>query len=115
MTMCSRPFEPQFYAACKEAGTRADAAAPNELRMVERVNPANGHKTIEFSLLASQSKHYKQHGLVKLTARTGEPCIYRWFRLRWTMQSSGNGGKLNLDAFHFRIARRCCGGEIFAT
>jgi hypothetical protein len=42
------PFEPQIYAACKEAGNRPDAAAPDEMRMVERINPGNGQKIIEF-------------------------------------------------------------------
>jgi hypothetical protein len=42
------PFEPQIYAACKEAGNRPDSAAPDELRMVERIDPGNGQKTIEF-------------------------------------------------------------------
>jgi hypothetical protein len=42
------PFEPQIFAAAKEAGTRPDSAAPDEMRMVEKINPANGQKTIEF-------------------------------------------------------------------
>jgi hypothetical protein len=41
-------FEPQIFTACKEAGNRPDSAAPNELRAVERVNPENGQKMIEF-------------------------------------------------------------------
>jgi hypothetical protein len=41
-------FEPQFFAAAKEAGHRPDSAAPGELRMVEKVNPSNGQKFIEF-------------------------------------------------------------------
>jgi hypothetical protein len=42
------PFEPQIYAASKEAGTKPDSAAPGELRMVEKIDPQNGQKTIEF-------------------------------------------------------------------
>jgi hypothetical protein len=42
------PFEPQIFAACKEAGTKPDSAAPGELRMVERTDPNNGQKMIEF-------------------------------------------------------------------
>lgn len=42
------PFEPQIYAACKEAGNRPDSAAPGEMRMVERIDPGNGQKIIEF-------------------------------------------------------------------
>jgi hypothetical protein len=37
-------FEPQFYAACKEAGTRNDSVPEGQMRMVERINPDNGHK-----------------------------------------------------------------------
>jgi hypothetical protein len=41
-------FVPQFYAAAKEAGTKPDSAAPGEMRMVEKVNPQNGQKFIEW-------------------------------------------------------------------
>jgi hypothetical protein len=41
-------FEPQFYAATKEAGTKPDSAAPGQMRMVEKVNPQNGQKFIEW-------------------------------------------------------------------
>jgi hypothetical protein len=41
-------YEPMFYDACKKAGNTADSAAPNGLRMVERINPANGQRMIEF-------------------------------------------------------------------
>ena len=41
-------FEPQIYAACKEAGTRNDSVAPGEERICERVNSQNGHKELTF-------------------------------------------------------------------
>jgi hypothetical protein len=37
-------FEPQLFAACKDAGQRNDSVPPGEMRMVERINPDNGHK-----------------------------------------------------------------------
>jgi hypothetical protein len=42
------PFEPQIFAACKEAGKRPDSAAPGEMRMVEEINPQNGQKMIKW-------------------------------------------------------------------
>jgi hypothetical protein len=42
------PFEPKIFAACKEAGTKPDSAAPGEMRMVEKVDPGNRQKMIEF-------------------------------------------------------------------
>jgi hypothetical protein len=42
-------FEKMYYDACREAGTRPDSAAPDEMRMVEKIDPANGQKIIEFS------------------------------------------------------------------
>jgi hypothetical protein len=42
------PFEQKILGACKEAGTKPDSAAPNEMRMVERTDPSNGQKMIEF-------------------------------------------------------------------
>jgi hypothetical protein len=42
------PFEPQIFAACKEAGTKPDSAAPGELRMVERTDPTSGQTFREF-------------------------------------------------------------------
>src|SRR5262245_25886090 len=41
-------FEPQFFAACKEAGTRPDSAPLGRLREITRVDPANGQKFIDF-------------------------------------------------------------------
>jgi hypothetical protein len=41
-------FEPQIYAACKEAGTRNDSVASGEERICERVNPQNGHRELTF-------------------------------------------------------------------
>jgi hypothetical protein len=42
------PFEPQIYAAVKEAGTKPDSVALGEMRMVEKTDPSNGQKMIEF-------------------------------------------------------------------
>jgi hypothetical protein len=42
-------FEPQqLYEATKEAGKRNDSAAPGQMRMVEEINPQNGHKIIKW-------------------------------------------------------------------
>jgi hypothetical protein len=41
-------FEKMYYDACREAGSRNDSAAPGEMRRVERVDPQNGRKFIEF-------------------------------------------------------------------
>jgi hypothetical protein len=41
-------FEPQFFVATKEAGTKPDSAAPGEMRMVEKINPQNGQRFVEF-------------------------------------------------------------------
>jgi hypothetical protein len=41
-------YEPLFFDECRKAGTRPDSAAPNELRTVERIDPVNGQKIIEF-------------------------------------------------------------------
>jgi hypothetical protein len=41
-------MEPQVYAACREAASRPDSAAPGEMREVTRINPQNGHKEIHF-------------------------------------------------------------------
>jgi hypothetical protein len=41
-------LEPQIFAACKEAGNRPDSVAAGEMRQVERIDPANGQKVIEF-------------------------------------------------------------------
>jgi hypothetical protein len=42
------PFEPQIFAATKEAGKRNDSAAPGQMRMVEEVDPQNGQKSIRW-------------------------------------------------------------------
>jgi hypothetical protein len=41
-------FEPQVYAACREAASRPDSVAPGEIREVVKINPQNGHKEIHF-------------------------------------------------------------------
>jgi hypothetical protein len=41
-------FEAQVYAACREAASRPDSAAPGEVREVVKINPQNGHKEIHF-------------------------------------------------------------------
>jgi hypothetical protein len=41
-------FEPQIYAACKQAGNRNDSAPEGEMRMVEKIDPQNGRKFNEF-------------------------------------------------------------------
>jgi hypothetical protein len=41
-------FEPQVYAACREAASRPDSVPPGEMREVVRINPQNGHKEIHF-------------------------------------------------------------------
>ena len=41
-------FEKMYYDACRDAGTRNDSVPPGEMRMVEKVNPHNGRKFIEF-------------------------------------------------------------------
>src|SRR6516225_11086200 len=41
-------FEPQIYAACKEAGTRPDSVAPGEERIHTHINQQNGHKELTF-------------------------------------------------------------------
>ena len=41
-------FEKMYYDACRDAGTRNDSIPPGEMRMVEKVNPHNGRKFIEF-------------------------------------------------------------------
>jgi hypothetical protein len=41
-------IEPQLYRAGKIAGTRNDSVPKGEMRMVEKVNPQNGQKFIEF-------------------------------------------------------------------
>jgi hypothetical protein len=41
-------FEKMYYDACRDAGSRNDSAPPGQMRMVEKVNPQNGQKFIEF-------------------------------------------------------------------
>jgi hypothetical protein len=41
-------FEPQIFAACREAAKRPDSAAPGEIREIVKINPENGHKEITF-------------------------------------------------------------------
>ena len=41
-------FEMMYYDACRDAGSRNDSVPEGEMRRVERVDPQNGQKFIEF-------------------------------------------------------------------